>query len=292
MADAIASKYGLNYLQAMRELQTKGFVLLDKAQGTKEQTAFSQVIEGAIASFTGELRLIMLELQSEMNLQWSKGTLLGGGSQLKNFGAYLTQIFEIPFNRHKQFENHPAITAEVSPQLEMVTAAAVGLALEGLRRPRNPATNFMKGPFAQQSQFFESLWEKWGHAARLAGIAFVVLVAYGVIRENLAMSLAEESDKVMRQQAENIAGIKSKQASPSRINKFISNQEKLERSRKSAEKVVRMNSAMDVVNRISLLLPSKTNANLEIKRVSSRMTWRKCKATPMTKPKRTPFAKL
>jgi general secretion pathway protein L len=268
IADAIGAKYGLNYLQAMRELQSKGFVMLDKTQGTKEQAVFSQVIEDALAHFAGELRLIMLELQSEMNLQWTKGILLGGGSQLKNLGAFLTQSFEIPFNRHKQFEHHPAVSAENDPHLELVSGAAVGLALEGLRRPRNPASNFMKGPFAQQSQFFESLWDKWGHAAQLAGVAFVVLIVFSIVRENLAASLAEKSDAVMRTQAESIAGIKSKQASPGRINKFIANQEKLEKSRKSAEKVVRMNSAMDVLNRISASLPAKQNATLEIKRVS------------------------
>lgn len=268
IADAIGAKYNLNHLQAMRELQAKGFVLIDKTGGTKDQIVFSQTIEAALAHFTNELRLVMLELQSEMNLQWSKGHMIGGGSQLKNFGAFLTQNFEIPFNRFKQFEAHPAVTADTSANLELVSVAAVGLALEGLRRPRNPATNFLKGVFAQQSQFLETLWEKWGHAAQLAGIAFVVMIAYGLIRESLATSLLDESDKVMRAQAESIAGIKSKQANPARINKFISNQEKLERSRKSAEKVVRLNSAMDILNRISAVLPSGPAAALEIKRVS------------------------
>lgn len=268
MSDAIGTKYGLNYLQAMRELQSKGFVMLDKSGGTKEQIVFSQAIETSLVAFTNELRLVMLEIQSEMNLQWTKGHMLGGGSQLKNFGAYLTQAFEIPFNRFKQFETHAAVTADVNPHLELVSGAAVGLALEGLRRPRNPATNFMKGEFAQQSEFLKTLWEKWGYTAQLAGVAFVILITYGIIRDSLAFSLVEESDKVMRAQAESIAGIKSKQASPSRINKFISNQEKLEKSRKSAEKVVRLNSAMDVLNRISIMLPSNNNAKLEIKRVS------------------------
>lgn len=48
MADALGQRYGLNYIQTMRELQTKGFVLLDKTQGNKEQTAFSQTIEASL----------------------------------------------------------------------------------------------------------------------------------------------------------------------------------------------------------------------------------------------------
>ena len=106
----------------------------------------------------------MLELQSEMNLQWSKASLTGGGSQLKNLGAFLTQALQIPCNRYRQFE-HLATSFEHSPHLELVSTVAVGLAAEALRRPRNPATNFLKGEFAQQSRFFESLWENWGYTA-------------------------------------------------------------------------------------------------------------------------------
>lgn len=268
MADSIGAKYGLNYLQAIRELQAKGFVMLDKQAGTKEQAAFSQSIEDALMVFVGELRLKMLELQSELNLQWTKGHLLGGGSQLKNLGAFLTQHFEIPFNRFKQFEHHPSVATEANPHMELVTAAAVGMAMEGLRRPRNPATNFMKGEFAEQSHFFQAIWEKWGYAAQIAGIAFVALVIWGLMREGLSQHLADESDVVMRKQAEAVAGIKAKQASPSRIRKFISNQEKLEKGRKQAEKVVRINSALDILNLISAAMPPDQIAKLEIKRVS------------------------
>lgn len=268
MADSIGSKYGLNHVQAMRELQSKGFVMLDKSQGTREQIVFSEAIEAGIHQLVNELRLVMLEMQSELNLQWTKGILIGGASQLKNLGAYLTQSFEIPFNRYKQFDHHPAVAAETNVHLELVTATAVGLALEGLRRPRNPATNFLKGEFAQQSQFLEMLWEKWGYTAQLAGVAFVVLLTYGLIRESLSLRLMDDSDRVLRSQAEAVAGIKSRQASPSRIRKFIANQEKLDRSRKQAEKVVRLNSAMDILNLISAALPAGQTVPLEIKRVS------------------------
>ncbi len=268
MADSIGAKYGLNYLQAMRELQAKGFVMIDKQAGTKEQAAFSQTIEDALNVFAADLRLKMLELQSELNLQWSKGYLLGGGSQLKNLGAFLTQHFEVTFNRFKQFEHHPNVSAEISPQLELVTATAVGMAMEGLRRPRNPATNFLKGDFAQQSHVFEAIWEKWGYAAQLMGIAFVALVIFGLMRESLSMRLMDESDRVMRTQAEAVAGIKSRQATPSRIRTFINNQDKLEKSRKQAEKVVRINSALDILNLVSAAIPPGQVVPMEIKRVS------------------------
>lgn len=265
IADAIGQKYGLNYLQGLRELQTKGFILLDKASGTREQAAFSQVIEGALENLVSDMRLKMLELQSEFNLQWTKGMLVGGGAQLKNLGAFLTQHFQIPFNRFKQFDAQ-AVSFDSNPHLEIVSNVAVGLAIEGLRRPRNPATNFMKDEFAQQSRVFEAIWEKWGYTAQLCGAAFMILLVYSVVRDGMTASLMEQSDEVLRKQAQDIAGIRRTQATPARINSFIKNQENLERARKQAEKVERINSPLDILERISASVPPRERIMLEIKR--------------------------
>jgi general secretion pathway protein L len=264
LADAVGSKYGLNYLQAMRELQTKGFVLLDKTQGTREQIAFSQVIEDSLNGLVSDMRLKLLELQSEQGLQWTSAKMVGGGSQLKNLGAYLTQQFQIPFNRFKQFETQ-ATSFEASANLEMVSSVAVGLAVEGLRRARNPATNFMKGEFAQQSKVFESLWEKWGYTAQLVASAFVVLVIYAFIRDGLTATLVEKSDEVLRKQAKAVANIDEKKATPARIHKFISAQEQMEKNRKQAEKVVKINSPLDLLDQISSLVPARERIGMEIK---------------------------
>jgi general secretion pathway protein L len=268
IADALGAKYSLNYLQAMREVQLKGSLILEKGAGTKEQIAFSQTIEKSVMDLVALMRLKMYELQSEQNLQWTKGSLIGGGSQLRNLGAFLTQHFEIPFNKYKQFDHHPAVSFETSPQLEAVSGVAIGLAIEGLKRPRNPATNFMKGEFAQQSHFFESMWERWGYAAQLAATAFMILIVYGMARESLSKRLLDESETVLRTQAESIAGLKAKRASNQNISKFLSNVEKEAKNRKQAEKVVRLNSALDILNLLSTALPPTANVPLEIKRVS------------------------
>jgi general secretion pathway protein L len=267
IADAIGAKYGLNSIQGMSELQSKGFVLLDKTNASREQVAFSQVIEDALGGLIGDLRLKMLELQSEMNLQWSKGSIVGGGAQLKNLSAYLTQHLQIPFNRFRQFEHQPT-AFESDAHLELISPVAVGLALEGLKRPRNPATNFLSGEFASQSRFFEALWEKWAHTAQLVGAAFLILLVYSVMRDGLTATLMDRSDEVLRAQAQAVAGIKSRQASPERIRRFIHAQEGLEKIRKQAEKVLHINSALDVLNAISGAVPARERIGLEIKRVS------------------------
>lgn len=263
VADAIGQKYGLNYLQGMQELRTKGFILLDKTQATREQATFSGTIETSLQNLVTDLRMKMIEVQSELNLQWTKGHFSGGGAHLKNLGAFLTQQFQIPFNRFKQFENQ-ATAFDANPHLETVSTVAVGLAIEGLKRPRNPATNFLKGEFARQSHFFENLWEKWGYTAQVVTAAFFILLVYSVLRESLTSTLLDKSDEALHTQAEAVAGIKK--ASPERIRKFISQQEKLEKARKQSEKVVRINSALDVFDAITNALPTRERINLEIKR--------------------------
>ena len=267
IASSLAAKYGMNPIQAMSELQAKGFILLDTAQGTKEQAAFSTVIEDAVKQMTSHLRLVMLELQSEFNLQWTRGSLLGGCTQLKNLGAFLTQQIQIPFNRYRQFENHPAGGFEGDAHLELVGGVAVGLAIEGLRRPRNPAVNFMKGEFAPQQNAFRQLWDRWGYASRVAGTAFVMLLGYSCARETLTTTMLEQSNEVLGKQAQTIAGMK-KGASPDRIRKFISAQEGIDKARKQSEKVVQINSALDVLDLLSSSLPGTEALKLEIKRLS------------------------
>lgn len=268
IADAIGQKYGLNYIQAMRELQTKGAVILDKTSANKEQVAFSQVIETSLLTLIGDLRLKLLELQSEMNLHWAKGHIAGGVNELKNLNGFLTQHLQIAFNRYKQFEHHPSVNFDYTPHLESVTGVAVGLAIEGIRRPRNPASNFLKGDLAKQAHVFQAVWEKWGYSARVFGAAFVLFVVYGMIRESLSLSLLEQSEKALKTQAQAVAGIQPRQASASKIRKFISAQEQMEKGRRQAEKVLKMNSALDVMELISSSLPQKSQAKLEVKRLT------------------------
>lgn len=268
IADAIGQKYGLNYLQAMRELQAKGFILLEKSQGSREQLAFSQAIESSLTALISDLRLKMLELQSEFHLQWSKGHLTGGGANLRNLGNFLTQAFQIPFNRYKQFEHHPAVSFETNTHIEMVSGVAIGLALEGLKRPRNPATNFLKDDLAKQSHTLQVLWEQWGYTAQIVGAAFLIFCVYAIARDSLSSRLLDQSDQALRTQAEAVAGIKGRNASPSKIQKFIANQEKIDKARKQAEKINHLNSALDIVEKISASMPPRGQAQLEIKRIS------------------------
>lgn len=268
LVDGVVQKYHLNPLQALREVQSKGGVILDKSVGTKDQQVFSETFETKLELLVNDLRLIMLELQSEFKLKWTKGSMLGGGAKFKNLGAYLTHALQVPFNKINPVEKHPSTFTEGTPQLEASCAIAVGLAIEGIRRPRNPATSFLKGDLARPSQTFENFWNVWGHTLRLAALAFVIFSLYAIFRDSLGQTLLEASDQALRVQAESIAGIKGRPPSAGKIQKFIRDQERIEKSRMEAEKLVRMNSALDVLNAINQNLPNRNPNGFEIKRIS------------------------
>ncbi|MGE4132442.1 MAG: pilus assembly protein PilM [Bdellovibrionales bacterium] len=272
LAEAIGHRYGLNYLQAMKELQSKGFVLLEKTPASREQQAFSQVIEGSLELLVHDLRLKLLELQSELGLQWGKGWLTGGAAALKNLNGYLTQGLQIPFNRYKQFDHHPSVNFNVDGHTDLVTSVAVGLAIEGIKRPRNPASNFLKGDLAKQSNFLESVKEKWGYAASVGATLFFIFFVYAVIRDSLALSLLDQSQLALKKQAEAVAGLKGSRANERGIRNFISKQEKIARGRKQAENVLKLNSALDVLRLISSSVPSRDQGDLEIKYLTIRGT--------------------
>lgn len=271
LAQAIAQKYGLNALQAMRELQSKGFILLDKTTATKDQVAFSNVVETSLSDLVRMLQLKLLEVQAEFRLEFTSGEMVGGGSQLRNLGAFLTQKLEFPFNRFKQFEHHPSAVSEVTPALEAVTATAVGLAIEGLKRPKNPAQNFLRGEFEQQSQTFEAIWEKWAFTAKVLASVFVIFFVYAILRDSAALQMSETSIDTLKSQATAITGRKGRDASPSKIREFIKQSNREAKNRKQAERVAKLNSALDVLTALSQALPAGTGSgkvDFEVRRLT------------------------
>lgn len=264
---AVAQKYSLSLLQATKEIEVKAFIALDKTKATKEQAAFSKVIETATADLVRELRLKILEVKADNHLNIVKGHITGGPTQMKGLPGYLTQHLELPFNRFKFLSMLPNVMFEADPRTEAVSGVAIGLALEGLKRPRNPAIDFLKDDFASQTHVFERLWEKWGYAVQIGAAAFVLFFVYSIIRDSMAFTASERSTEVLRQQAGTIANLKGSAASSSKIRKFLSDHEKMAKSRKMAEKILRLNSALDVLNTISAAIPDQ-QVSMDVKHLS------------------------
>ncbi|MGZ3775495.1 MAG: pilus assembly protein PilM [Pseudobdellovibrionaceae bacterium] len=264
IAEAITAKYEIPFLEALKELQTKAFILTSKQGATFDQVTFSDTIAKSVRELARDLQLSILELKSEFNAEIDSISLTGGVSLVQNLGPFLTQILEIPANRVSVLDHFPNILFERSPQSGAKAGIALGLAIEGFKKPRNPPINFLKGEFAKENHQLKLLWEKWGHTAKIAAAALVVLFIYSSLRESFSADLADRTQEVLKSQAKTVAGLKGKAASENGIRKYIRENKKRAAELKTLASVANMNSALDVVKKINDATPGKSSITLDV----------------------------
>ena len=257
IAEMISTRYGLHYLEALKDLRKRAFILTNNEGATREQVALSEVVKSSVNGFAQKLRLTLLELKNLHSVEYRQAILVGGVSQLRNLGPYLTQKIEVACNRLSQLDMMRHIDFASSPNNEVAATTAIGLAIEGIKRPKNPAVNLLKGDFAKQSQSAKIFWEKWGHAARILGFAFAATVVWALMRESFSLSNSEVASEQLRSQARNIMGAKGNRVSERNIRSFIREQENKLKVKEMIEKLQGVNSALDILNKISSTVPEK-----------------------------------
>lgn len=264
IAEAISKKYEIPYVEALKELQTKAFILTNKQGATFDQVTFSETIGKSVRELARDLQMSILEFKSEFNAQIDSIGMTGGTSQIQNLGPFLTQILESPVNRVSTLDQIPNVMFERSPQVSAKAGVALGLAIEGFKKPRNPPMNFMRGEFARENHQMKMFWEKWGHTCKVATAALVILFVYASLRSDFALSLTERTQEVLKTQAKNVANLKGKNASEAGIKKYIRENKKRASDLKTLASVANMNSAMDILKKVSDATPPKNSVNLDV----------------------------
>lgn len=265
IADTIAVRYSLHYVEALKELRRKAYILTNNEGATKEQIALSDVVKSSVDQLAQRLRLAILEMKSRHQVEFRQAILVGGVSQLRNIGPYLTQKIEIATNRLARLDMLPSLDFATSPNNEVAFITAIGLAVEGLKRPKNPALNLLKGEFAKQNQNLRLFWEKWNHGIKVLGIAFAVIVLWTLMRESFSLSNAEVAQDQLHTHAKNIIGLKGPRVSERNIKAFIREQEQKLKNKEMIESLQNINSGLDIVKRISSLAPNKKAGMLNVR---------------------------
>nr|BFD59274.1 hypothetical protein CKG001_13810 [Bdellovibrio sp. CKG001]BFD62651.1 hypothetical protein BdHM001_13320 [Bdellovibrio sp. HM001] len=268
IAEAIAQKYEIPFIEAIKELQTKAFILTNKQGATFDQVTFSDTIAKCVREMARDLQLAILELKSEFNAQINSISMTGGVSQIQNLGPFLTQVLEVPVNRVSALDQTPNIAFERSVANGAKMGVALGLALEGFKKPRNPPVNFLRGEFAKENHQFKMFWEKWGPTIKVATAALVVLFVYTSLRESFSLSLADRTQEVLKTQAKTVAGLKGRAASENGIRKYIRDNKKRAADLKTLASVANMNSALDIAKKINDAVPPKSSITLDIQQLS------------------------
>lgn len=259
LAELISSKYSLHYVEALKELRKKAFVLTNNDGATREQIALSEIIKSGIDRLAHEVQLILLELKNTYNLEYRMCLTSGGVALIRNLGPYLTQKFEIPTNRLSSLEYMPQLNFAASPNNEIAYLTAIGLALEGIRRPKNPPVNLLKGEFAKESEAFRQMWEKWRVAVYTMAAVFFITLVWGILRDSFSSDMVATAGDRLRTLARNI--LPNKSTSETQVRRFIADQERKVQLKQVFENLQDINSPLDILKRVSEVAPAKIGDN-------------------------------
>lgn len=263
----IMKNYNYPYEQATQLIPDQVMLqLVDSANA--EENKMHQTIENPLADFIHTLNLSLIDIKDRFNTQIESVYLLGNISQIPNINAFMTKYIGLSINTETMSQNvfQPRQISKVSAIAENIPIA-VGLALEGLKLPKNPAINFRQKEFAKNNQFLADMWSKWGHALTLCAIAYVFFIVYGIVRENIAVNLDTTSSEALTKSAATIANLSGREASASNIAKYLKTEEEKAKNAKVFKKVQDIEPAMKVVSTLSSLLPNNQNNNYDIRRL-------------------------
>jgi general secretion pathway protein L len=264
--DAVAKRYDIPYSDAAKQVQTNSFILTSKEGASSDQMIYSDLIAKQVDELVRELRLTLIEFRAGRKCEISTVWMSGGVSRMQNLGAYLTQGLEVSVNRFNTLSQFKDIGFEKNSWNEAVSPVSVGLALEGLRKPRNPSINLLKDEFAQESKALKAFIHQWSSVAQYTVIFIILLFIYSSFRESASLSMNEEASQVMKDQAKNLAHLKGALANEASIKKYITAQKKIASDFKILSGLTSMNSALDLVKILSESTPARSALGIEVRR--------------------------
>lgn len=266
VATTLAAKYSIHYVEALKELRKKAFILLNNEGVTREQVALSDILKGEADRLANQLRLVIAKLETENSIKVTQGVLCGGLAQLRNLGPYLTQKIEVPFNRLAHIENLPNLDFATNPNNELSHIISIGLAAEGLKRPKNPAVNFLKNEYARQNESLQVFWRQWGPAVRATAGLFAIFLVWSFFRTGVAEGMLDTAEDRLRDVAKNVANMQK--PSKKKIRNYIRDQKKKKKQMEVFGSLQGINSALDVLKKVSALAPAKKAGDINITQFS------------------------
>lgn len=268
----LVRKFQLPYLEAQRLLQNQATLLLTKSGHDFETANLASTLEKSLRELVREIQMSFLELQSEFHGEVKAIYLTGGLASLPNIGAFFTQHFEVATNPvslvDSYIDTNLLQTSEITVHdIKSRFAMAVGIALEAYKKPKNPALQFMRGDFASDNNALKQFWQDWGSVAQIGAVALVVLFTWASFRESLTTTLSEKGNEALKKQAKEVARLPKKQANEKGVKKYISENKKRSQEFKLLQQISGMNSALDVLKKLSESSPSKEQAKIDLVKV-------------------------
>ncbi len=266
IGEAIAKKYNLPLSDAHKELETKGFILTKKQELSPESKAFSDLIARGVRDFIRDLQISILEFRSEHNCEISKIEITGGMSLVQGIAPYLTQNLEIPCNRLNVLDLFGQIYFVKNDQTDVSLGIAIGLAIEGFKKPRNPAINFLRNEFAVKENRLQEFWTSWSTTLQIVFCSFVLLYVWSMLRADFSEVLASGVQSRLKLAARDALGLAPNKATKPAVEKVLKDNKAILSDFKSAETYYHMNSAVELLKKMSEILPAKISAQIDLVR--------------------------
>lgn len=266
VADQIAKRFNLPLSEAHKELETKGFILIKKQEISPEAKAFSDIISRSVRELVRDVQISLLEARAEFNAEIAKVEITGGMSMVQGLAPYMTQLLEIPCNKFNTLDHFSQVYFEKNELNDARLGVAIGLAIEGLKKPRNPAINFLKGEFAKEDHRMKNFWQHWGATVQVGFAIVVIFYVWSFLRVDFSEALATEATDNLKSVAKKTMGVSAKNATKKNIDKYISENKKTISDIKSAEIYYQMNSSLEILKKVSDHLPNKTQVKMDIKK--------------------------
>lgn len=274
LVDKLVEVYKLHPSEALTTLQNKGFVLVSEEGASKEQVAFSRTISSSLDQMAQELKLFILESQTDLNIEVKQIAFSGGLSPLKNLGPYLTQKTEVSANRLKGLPRSPRLDLDSFSHNELVSGVAIGLAIEGLKRGKIFPVNFRQKEFAIQNRTWQGMWETWGYAIKMATAAWLVLMVWSYLRDSWTLEMSDAAYSRLGEKANKFESLKARRGtvSVSRVESFIRQKKREADALEDLEKAQSIRSASEFLSAFSQNIPTSV-APVDVTRFKVEDEW-------------------
>jgi len=268
MAQSISRVYSLPYLESLKAVAEKGFFLTSKEGATGDQIAFSDTLSNSIQPLLSEVQRTMLEVKAEYKVQFDKAWLTGGLGNLINMGPYFTQILEVPTNTFNHLASLERVDVPLTTEVERGSAVAVALAIEGLKKPRNPAVNLRKQEFSKQGQNLSFFFQSNKALIAMASIAYLIFLIYSVVRVDMAQNNVSAVESALRTTLKNpnLAGAGSLKGGG--VKSFIREKQNEITARHDVIRYTKMVPGLEVLRKLSQATPPKNQVTLDVREFS------------------------
>ncbi len=260
----IATKYEIPFMKAMEQFCEKAFVLTHTRGYTGSQIEFSKIIQESFEHLIDKLRLLLLQMDGDKIYKCKKIFLCGGGTQIRNLQTLLSTHLNIPVSRVEHPPNFSKWNLRNNDENQNNLITALGAAMEGLKKSKRPAINFLKEEFASQFNPFSVTLAQWKEPFLLGVSALILLSFYAGFRNHQSEKLSDKTNKVFQKKSIQMTKLEPKQINTQRVQKFIDSKKRLTKQAQLTEKLSRIPSALDQIKELSIAIKKQESWNLEI----------------------------